>query len=104
MEDQRKYLNSIKTELGLTWDQFAERIGMNSRTFKVYRLPESSNEYRELTPLMRIAIEQARANHKNRDGWQLVLPIDLKQLAEEIGGGDAERGIEVALKNYKSTS
>lgn len=63
---QKEYLSGIKqvleTRFGrLTWDQFAVRAGIEPRTLKTYRMPESSADYRAMPQLARQAIEALMA-------------------------------------------
>lgn len=61
-QSQQEYLRAAKETLqqrfpGLTWDQFAEKIGVEPRAFKTYRMPDDSKDFRNMPRLARNAIE-----------------------------------------------
>jgi len=54
---QQEYLKDIKEKTGLTWDEIASKVGIKPRTFKTYRMPESSNDYTPMPPVVKIALQ-----------------------------------------------
>lgn len=61
-ETQKAYLTTVKKALEerygrLTWDELATRAGIEARTLKAYRMPESSADYRPMPTLARQAID-----------------------------------------------
>lgn len=59
---QKRFLNETKRALmaresGLTWDRLAERVGIEPRALKTYRMPENSRDYRTMPKVVRSAIE-----------------------------------------------
>lgn len=60
--NQKTYLTTVKKALEerygrVTWDELAARGGIEARTLKAYRMPESSADYRPMPALARQAIE-----------------------------------------------
>lgn len=58
---QKKWLVTAKLELSkknsnLTWDLFADMVGVDPRAFKTYRMPEESADYRKMPPLVESTI------------------------------------------------
>ncbi len=49
--------NLANTRKGLTWDAFANLVGVEPRTFKTYRMPEDSTNFRRMPALVINAIE-----------------------------------------------
>lgn len=73
-QTQQEWLQAAKDELqaaypGMTWDQFADKVGIAPRAFKTYRMPESSEDYRTIDKFRRKAVEdllkKARKRVKN---------------------------------------
>lgn len=61
-QSQQEFLRAAKAELAavypnLTWDKFAEMVGIKPRAFKTYRLPSSSSEVRHMEKFKRKAVE-----------------------------------------------
>ena len=56
--NQKEYLNKVKSALGLTWDQLAEKANINPRALKTYRMPDTSKDYRTMPPLAKDAIQR----------------------------------------------
>jgi len=61
-QTQQEFLQAAKDELRqayprLTWDEFADRVGIERRAFKTYRMPESSSDYRTMDKFKRKAVE-----------------------------------------------
>lgn len=68
---QQDYLRDVKQELRavypkLTWDQFADLVGIEPRAFKTYRMPESSEDYRAMDKFKRKAVEDFVAKAMRR--------------------------------------
>ncbi len=62
-DSQKSWLLSVKRELAktipdLTWDVFAGMVGVEPRTFKTYRMPEDSENYRSMPGVTRALIEK----------------------------------------------
>jgi hypothetical protein len=55
---QHAFLAQAKADLGLEWDDFALMVGVNPRTFKAYRLPDTSSGFRSMPYLVRQEIER----------------------------------------------
>ncbi|MGH8807999.1 MAG: hypothetical protein ACREX0_08990 [Noviherbaspirillum sp.] len=53
---QQDFLKDAKERLGLTWDDLAEQAGIAPRALKTYRMPPTSNDFRELPRLAKAAI------------------------------------------------
>ena len=61
-KSQKEYLSSVKKTLEarfgkMTWDAMALKAGIEPRTLKTYRMPESSVDYRPMPTVARQAIE-----------------------------------------------
>jgi len=61
-QSQKDWLSAAKrvlskTHLNLTWDEFADLVGIERRAFKTYRLPEDSSNFRVMPPLATAAIK-----------------------------------------------
>lgn len=61
-QSQQAFLQAAKDELkkvhpDLTWDKFAELVGIPPLTFKGYRLPEDSSNYRTMDKFKRKSVE-----------------------------------------------
>jgi hypothetical protein len=54
---QQDYLRAAKEALDVDWDTLAVRAGIAPRAMKNYRLPSTSEGYRELPALARAALE-----------------------------------------------
>lgn len=54
---QQEFLKDIKEKTGLTWDAMAAKVGLNPRTFKTYRMPETSKDYTQMPPVVKIALQ-----------------------------------------------
>lgn len=62
INSQKSVLIAVKTALArkgerLTWDQFAQRLGVEPRALKTYRVPPESNDYRTMPKLLVEKIE-----------------------------------------------
>lgn len=65
-DSQKSWLLLVKRELSkyiddLTWDSFANLVGVEPRTFKTYRMPEDSANYRSMPGVTRALIEKLLA-------------------------------------------
>lgn len=64
IDTQKDQISQIKKALEarfgkkLTWDALAELAGIEPRTFKTYRMPESSADYRQMPALAKQALER----------------------------------------------
>lgn len=58
--NQKEYLNRVKKELGMKWDDIAKGAHINPITLKSYRMPETSKAYRPMPLLAKDAIERLR--------------------------------------------
>ncbi|MGA7816696.1 hypothetical protein [Caballeronia sp.] len=63
---QQEYLKSAKDALGVTWDALAELSGINPRALKTYRMPDTSQDYRQLPALARAAIDRLVSRRKKK--------------------------------------
>jgi hypothetical protein len=69
-EAQKNQISQIKKALELrfgkriTWDELAEMAGIEPRTLKTYRMPESSADYRHMPQLAKQALERLLAQPK----------------------------------------
>jgi hypothetical protein len=63
---QQEYLKSAKDALGVTWDELAELSGINPRALKTYRMPDTSQDYRQLPSLARAAIDRLVVRRKKK--------------------------------------
>lgn len=68
---QQEFLQSAKTELqqaypGLTWDRFADLVGIARRSFKTYRMPELSADFRTMDEFKRKAVEDLLKKARRR--------------------------------------
>lgn len=61
---QQEFLRAAKIELGLEWDELAERAGIVPRTFKNYRLPDDSGNHRTMPELAWRAIQDLLDKHR----------------------------------------
>jgi hypothetical protein len=57
-QTQQEFLLAVKSELGLEWDDLAERAGIKPRALKTYRMPPTSKDFRSMPSLARDAIER----------------------------------------------
>jgi predicted PP-loop superfamily ATPase len=57
-QTQLELLQSTKEVLNVTWDELAERAGINPRALKTYRMPLTSKDYRPMPFLARSAIQR----------------------------------------------
>jgi hypothetical protein len=62
IDSQKSFLTAAKTALArkgerLTWDQFAQRLGVEPRALKTYRVPSESSDYRTMPKLLVEKIE-----------------------------------------------
>ena len=55
---QKDFLNRIKNQLGVTWDELAKLSGINPRAMKSYRMPSDSRGYRPMPETARNMLEQ----------------------------------------------
>ncbi len=65
-DSQKSWLLLVKRGLSkhvpdLTWDSFANMVGVEPRTFKTYRMPENSDNYRSMPGVTRALIEKLLA-------------------------------------------
>lgn len=72
-QSQRDFLREAKDALQkvhptkLTWDDFAEMVGIPPKTFKGYRMPESSEaNYRSMPPLAVKAVRDCVAEAQKK--------------------------------------
>jgi hypothetical protein len=63
---QQEYLKSAKDALGVTWDELAKLSGINPRALKTYRMPGTSQDYRQLPALARAAIDRLVVKPKKK--------------------------------------
>lgn len=63
---QQAFLRHAKEALGVTWDELAEASGINPRALKTYRMPETSQDHRELPRLARAAIDRLLQRKRGR--------------------------------------
>jgi predicted transcriptional regulator len=65
---QQAFLKAAKEALGMTWDEIAVAAGIVPRTFKNYRMPDGSQNYRPMPRLARDAVQRLLDDHagKNR--------------------------------------
>lgn len=63
---QQEYLKAAKATLGLTWDDFALKAGINPRALKTYRMPGTSKDFRTMPSLARSAIDRLLADHQKK--------------------------------------
>ena len=63
---QQEYLKAAKDALGVTWDELAELSGINPRALKTYRMPDTSQDYRQLPALARAAIDRLVSRRKKK--------------------------------------
>ena len=62
-QTQKEYLKAGKGELGVTWDRFAELVGIAPRAFKTYRMPSESKDYRAMSKLVLGVVERVLQQH-----------------------------------------
>jgi hypothetical protein len=66
---QQEFLHEAKAELGLTWDQLAEQCGIAPRAMKNYRMPDASQNHREMPVLAWRAVSAlVDANKREKGG------------------------------------
>ncbi|WP_298151111.1 hypothetical protein [Flavobacterium sp.] len=58
-QTQQEFLQKAKAALGVKWDELAERVGIEPRTLKSYRLPPNSKGYRGMDKFVRQAVIDA---------------------------------------------
>ncbi|MBL4625783.1 MAG: hypothetical protein JKY42_11690 [Flavobacteriales bacterium] len=58
--NQKAYLNKIKKELDMKWDDIAKEVNIVPRAFKTYRMPPESKDYRTMPRLAVDALERLR--------------------------------------------
>jgi hypothetical protein len=65
---QQEFLREAKAMLEMTWDELAEAAEIKPRALKNYRLPDDSQDHRNMPLLARRAVENLLASHvkKNR--------------------------------------
>lgn len=63
---QQECLKSAKDALGVTWDELAKLSGINPRALKTYRMPDTSQDYRQLPALARAAIDRLVVKPKKK--------------------------------------
>ncbi|MDH0342046.1 hypothetical protein [Chromobacterium haemolyticum] len=70
-QTQQAYLKAVKTELGVEWDELAERAGIKPRALKTYRMPATSKDFRTMPSLAHDALERLLQDHRKRMGKSL---------------------------------
>ncbi|MDH0342079.1 hypothetical protein [Chromobacterium haemolyticum] len=65
-QSQQAYLKAVKTELGVEWDELAERAGIKPRALKTYRMPATSKDFRTMPSLAHDAISRVLQEHRLR--------------------------------------
>ena len=65
VQSQQDYLRAAKAELGLEWDDLATRAGIKPRALKTYRMPDTSNDHRQLPELARRSIDMLLTLHRS---------------------------------------
>jgi hypothetical protein len=63
---QQDFLKDGKAELGLTWDQFADMVGIERRALKTYRMPCESKDYRTMNKFVFDAIARVLQKHQDK--------------------------------------
>lgn len=63
---QQEFLQQAKVALGVTWDEFAERSGINARALKNYRLPDDSQNHRAMPSLAFQAVDRMLQAHSGK--------------------------------------
>jgi hypothetical protein len=87
-KSQKAWLAAAKRVLSarypdLTWDGFAELVGIDPRAFKTYRMPPNSADYRKMPPLAEAAI-QARLSEVGEPNDEAVRAVHLASDADVI--------------------
>lgn len=59
---QQEFLQAAKTQLDVTWDELAARAGIAPRALKNYRMPNTSQNHRNMPILARRAVQQLLDN------------------------------------------
>jgi hypothetical protein len=63
-QSQKEYLNECKRKLSelrgedVTWDKFANMCGIKPRAFLTYRMPDESKDHREMSSIVRNAVDR----------------------------------------------
>ena len=65
-QTQQEFLQAVKDEIGLEWDELAELAGIKPRAFKTYRMPASSKDYRGMNDLARNAVLAVLEKHRKK--------------------------------------
>ena len=65
-QTQQEFLKAGKAELGVTWNEFAELAGIESRAFKTYRMPNESKDHRKMKKFVLEAVVQVLQQHRKK--------------------------------------
>lgn len=63
-QSQQDFLKTVKGELGVTWEELSDIIGVKYRAIKTYRMPEGSKDHREMKAMVRGHIERKVSEYK----------------------------------------
>lgn len=64
-QSQQEYLRALKARLNVTWDELASRAGITARAMKTYRMPASSNDFREMPHLAWLSLRRLEREVEN---------------------------------------
>lgn len=57
-QNQLEFLHAAKNVLNVTWDELAEKAGINPRALKTYRMPSTSKDHRTMPSLAKVAVQR----------------------------------------------
>ena len=63
-QTQLEFLQAVKAELGVTWDELAALTDIEPRALKTYRMPPESKDHRGMNKLARNAVLDALKKHR----------------------------------------
>jgi len=66
-QSQQEFLQAAKAILSLTWDELAEQAGIAARALKNYRMPDGSQNHRNMPSLARRAVQHLLEAHEKKN-------------------------------------